>query len=63
MPEGDTLHRIEATLSPLVGHRVEACCLPGPGIGESVVGDDVDVEAICKNLRVAFRAGSCCTPT
>jgi len=58
MPEGDTLHRIEAALAPLVGHRVEAFRLPRLGIGESVVGDDVvDVEALGKHLLIGFSGG------
>lgn len=58
MPEGDTLHRIEAGLAPLVGHRVDELRLPRQGTGESVVGDAVvDVEALGKNLLVTFSGG------
>jgi len=58
MPEGDTLHRIEQALAPLVGHRVLAFSLPRQGVGSSVVGDVVvDVEALGKNLLVSFSGG------
>ena len=58
MPEGDTLHRIEAALAPLVGHRVDDLRLPRQGTGASVVGDAVvDVEALGKNLLVTFSGG------
>jgi endonuclease-8 len=58
MPEGDTLHRIERALAPLVGHRVEAFALPRRGIGGSVVGDTViDVEALGKHLLITFSGG------
>lgn len=58
MPEGDTLHRIERALAPLVGEVVEAFSLPRQGIGSSVVGDTViDVEAVGKNLLITFSGG------
>jgi endonuclease-8 len=58
VPEGDTLHRIEAALAPLVGWRVDDLRLPRLGIGGSVVGDVVtDVEALGKNLLVTFSGG------
>jgi endonuclease-8 len=58
MPEGDTLHRIEAALAPLVGHRVDDLQLPRQGTGASVIGEAVvDVEAIGKNLLVTFGGG------
>jgi endonuclease-8 len=58
MPEGDTLHRIEAALAPLIGERVIAFRLPRLGIGDSVVGNDVtDIEAIGKHLLIGFSGG------
>ena len=58
MPEGDTLHRIERALLPLIGQDVLAFRLPRLGIGSSVVGDVVtEVEAIGKNLLISFSGG------
>jgi endonuclease-8 len=58
MPEGDTLHRIEQALAPLLGEVVEAFSLPRLGVGSSVVGDRVvDVEALGKNLLITFSGG------
>lgn len=58
MPEGDTLHRIERALLPLLGEEVLAFRLPRLGIGSSVVGDVVtEVEAIGKNLLISFSGG------
>jgi endonuclease-8 len=58
MPEGDTLHRIERALLPLIGQEVLAFRLPRLGIGSSVVGDVVtEVEAIGKNLLISFSGG------
>ncbi len=58
MPEGDTLHRIERALAPLVGHEVFDLTLPRHGLGASVVGDTVvGVEALGKNLLISFSGG------
>jgi endonuclease-8 len=58
MPEGDTLHRIEQALAPLSGERVELLWLPRQGVGSSVAGERiVDVEALGKNLLIAFSGG------
>jgi endonuclease-8 len=60
MPEGDTLHRAAATLSPyLEGHAVRALELPRRGERvSSVVGKRVTkVEARGKNLLVHFENG------
>jgi endonuclease-8 len=58
MPEGDTLHRIERALTPLVGHEVFGLDLPRRGLGASIVGETVvDVEALGKNLLISFSGG------
>ncbi len=58
MPEGDTLHRIERALAPLVGHEVDFLSLPRRGLGASVVGDTVvGVEALGKHLLISFSGG------
>lgn len=59
MPEGDSLHRIAARLSPLVGHRVRASS-PNPrgrvtGVAAAVDGRRLErVEAVGKHLLLHF---------
>lgn len=62
MPEGDSLHRLAASLQPLVGARVEATS-PHPrgaltGVAAAVDGSVLEgVEAIGKNLVLRFEGG------
>ena len=62
MPEGDTLHRVAASLQVLVGERVEAAA-PHPRGAATGVASAVDglvlerVEAVGKNLLLHFEGG------
>ena len=62
MPEGDALHRVAASLQPLVGERIEAES-PNPqgeatGVARAVDGRVLErVEAVGKHLLLHFEGG------
>ncbi|MER2560067.1 MAG: DNA-formamidopyrimidine glycosylase family protein [Myxococcaceae bacterium] len=60
MPEGDTLHNLATTLSPLLGQRIVRLEFPrGHANGAGLIGETVErIEARGKNLLISFSGGS-----